>query len=74
MDFLTNKENTDTGIRPKIKTIRYDTNTCLVSVAPLPQGYIDRTSHTHKQGMTGLHDYKSIHAGAAGAARRISPA
>jgi hypothetical protein len=35
MDFLTNKKNTDTGIRLKIKTIRYDTNTCLVSVAPL---------------------------------------
>jgi hypothetical protein len=35
MDFLTNKRNTDTGIRLKIKTIQYNSNTCLVSVAPL---------------------------------------
>jgi hypothetical protein len=37
IDFLTNKKNTDTGIRLKIKTIQYNTNTCLVSVAPLVQ-------------------------------------
>jgi hypothetical protein len=35
MDFLTNQGNTDTGIRLKIKIIQSDTNTCLVSVAPL---------------------------------------
>jgi hypothetical protein len=37
MDFLTNQGNTDTGIRLKIKTIHSNTNTCLVSVALLPQ-------------------------------------
>jgi hypothetical protein len=35
MDFLTNQQNTGTHIRLKIKTIQSDTNTCLVSVAPL---------------------------------------
>jgi hypothetical protein len=38
MDFLTNQGNTDTGIRLEIKTIQSNTNTCLVSVAPLPRG------------------------------------
>jgi hypothetical protein len=38
MDFLTNKRNTDTGIRLKIKMIQSDTNTCLISVAPLLSG------------------------------------
>jgi hypothetical protein len=38
MYFLTNQGNTDTGIRLKIKMIQSNTNTCLVSVAPLMWG------------------------------------
>jgi uncharacterized protein (UPF0303 family) len=44
MDFLTNKRNTDTCIRIKIKMIQYDTNTCLISVAPLRQPFFFRPS------------------------------
>lgn len=35
MYFLTNKRNIDTGIRLKIRTMWYNTNTCLISVALL---------------------------------------